>query len=164
MEILIGLGGNVGEVRASFERARRDLALRHQVLGVSKLYGSTPVGPDQPSFLNMALHLRTAAPLEHLLRDCQLVEAEAGRERSREERWGPRPLDLDLLIADGVVRRSSSLVLPHPRFHERAFALVPAAELRAEWRHPLVGRRLKDLAAFEILRNPDAVWVVSEAC
>ncbi len=146
MQILIGLGGNVGDVRLSFDRAAEAFAGVGIVVARSSLYRTAALGPPQPDYLNAVVLLEASRPPSELLGVCQALESEAGRDRRREPRWGPRPLDLDLLLADGLVRRGPRLELPHPRLAERAFALVPAAEVAPEWRHPLVGATVSELA------------------
>ena len=157
MRLLIGLGGNQGEPRTAFDRARAALAEDGTVLECSSLYRTAPVGPPQPEYLNAVLLLETRRPPLALLDRCQAIEAAAGRDRTAERRWGPRALDLDLLLADRLVHRGARLVLPHPRLAERAFALVPAAEIAPEWVHPIVGRPLAALAAEVLRRDPAAV-------
>ena len=146
MQLLLGLGGNLGDPRAAFRAALGALADRHPLLAVSRLYRSRPVGPPQPWYWNLAALLEPGGPLLDLLGQCQALEVAAGRDRSREARWGPRPLDLDLLAADGIVHRGPRLELPHPRFGVRAFVLVPAAELTPEWRLAGAGRTVAELA------------------
>lgn len=147
VQLVVGLGGNLGSPRASFERALAGLSRAGSVLSRSHLFRSRAVGPPQPDYLNAAVLLRWPDDLSSLLELCHELEAAAGRDRRREARWGPRPLDLDLLIADGVVCRGPRLVLPHPRLAERAFALLPAAEVASDWVHPLLGETLTGLAA-----------------
>ncbi len=96
-----------------------------------------------------------------MLRACRELEVAAGRDRSTEQRWGPRVLDLDLLMVRDLVWRGPELELPHPGFHRRAFALVPAAELVPDWVHPLVGRTIGDLAE-EALRDDPGALISSE--
>ena len=91
------------------------------------------------------------------------MEAIAGRDRVTEVRWGPRPLDIDLLLIRGVIHRGPRLELPHPRLAERAFALVPAAEIVPDWIHPIVGRTLRELAYEAGARAPGAVWKVEKS-
>jgi len=144
--LILGLGGNLGQPPRAFQEALAALAASHRVLLVSRLYRTEPEGPSQPRFWNMAALLEPAAPLLELLEQCQDLERRAGRDRDRVPRWGPRPLDLDLLIARGLVHRGPRLELPHPRLTSRAFALVPAAELAPGWRHPVLGATLGELA------------------
>jgi 2-amino-4-hydroxy-6-hydroxymethyldihydropteridine diphosphokinase len=151
MEILVGLGGNVGDVRLAFAKAMRGLARHCSGVTSSGLWRTAPVGPEQAEYLNAAILLEWPRhPLE-LLAISMRLELEAGRSRRLEERWGPRPLDLDLLLAPGLVTRGPALVLPHPRLHERRFALLPAAELAPAWVHP---RELRTLAALAMALDP----------
>jgi 2-amino-4-hydroxy-6-hydroxymethyldihydropteridine diphosphokinase len=156
MRVLIGLGGNLGEPRRAFARALAGLAERGRVVAVSGLFASRAIGPPQPDYFNSAAMLEVADPLGGLLARCAALEAAAGRLRDA-ERWGPRTLDLDLLMAGGFVFRGPDLTLPHPRFHERGFALVPAAEIAAAWVHPLFGRTVAELAAAAAAADPAAV-------
>ena len=146
MWVLIGLGGNDGDVAAAFARAVAGLGRHVSVIARSSIWRSAPLGPAQPDFLNAAVLAETGIHPRALLALCQRLEAAAGRERSAEARWGPRPLDLDLLLAPGLVVESRDLILPHPRLAGRRFALAPAAELAPGWVHPRAHRTLADLA------------------
>jgi 2-amino-4-hydroxy-6-hydroxymethyldihydropteridine diphosphokinase len=125
------LGANLGDREASLREAIRRLGdvAGVDVRRISHIYETDPVGyTDQPAFLNMAVALETSlAPLE-LLRAMLAIEKEMGR--VRDIRWGPRVIDLDLLLYDGVKMNTDELTLPHPRMGERAFVLVP---LRDVW-------------------------------
>jgi len=145
--VLLGLGGNVGDVSAAFAVATSALREHVGVLRASSTWRSAPIGLPQPDFLNTALLVDTDEHPFRLLSLCHALEAAAGRDRSREARWGPRPLDLDLLLVEGVVVVSRELTLPHPRLHQRRFALLPGAELAADWVHPRLHRSLAELAA-----------------
>ena len=116
------------------------------MLARSSVWRSAPEGPPQPDYLNAAALVDTGMHPVAILALCHRLEAEAGRDRAREQRWGPRPLDLDLLIAPGLVIQAPALELPHPRLAGRRFALAPAAELAADWLHPRLHRTLADLA------------------
>lgn len=157
MQVVLGLGGNRGEPPIAFAAALEALASRHRVLAVSRLYRTRPVGPDQPPFWNAAARIRLGTSLMELLDLVQRLESQAGRRRELEVRWGPRPLDIDLLIGRGVVHTGRRLVLPHPELHRRAFALVPAAEVASGWLHPLLGRPLSDLAEAALASDLDSV-------
>ena len=147
MRIIIGLGGNLGDVATALARAAEALAAGGSVFARSSLWRSAPLGPSQPDFLNGALLLATDLHPLALLDLCQRIEASAGRDREREARWGPRSLDLDLLIAPDLVIESPRLTLPHPRMASRRFALLPAAELAPDWAHPRLRATLAELAA-----------------
>ena len=147
MRLLIGLGGNEGDVLGAFSGALANLEPRLTELARSSVWRSAPQGPPQPDYLNAAVLVETADHPLVILTFCQRLEAEAGRARAGVQRWGPRPLDLDLLIAPGLVIETPVLVLPHPRLAERAFALAPAAELAPDWLHPRLHRTLAELAA-----------------
>jgi 2-amino-4-hydroxy-6-hydroxymethyldihydropteridine diphosphokinase len=121
------------------------------------MWRTRPVGPSQPDFLNAAALIDWPAGLRPLLERCRQLEAAAGRDRTREEHWGPRTLDLDLLIAASAVCRGPELDLPHPRMHQRRFALEPAAELVPDWVHPFLGLTIEELVEKARRREPDAV-------
>jgi 2-amino-4-hydroxy-6-hydroxymethyldihydropteridine diphosphokinase len=130
--IAIGIGGNVGgddAVRARFVRAREALAEIGEVRS-APLYRTAPIGPEQPMFLNSAIRLRAPAmqPGE-LVTILQMIESMLGRDRANEVRWGPRTLDLDVLLWGTRTIATPELVVPHPRMTERRFVLAPLLEL-----------------------------------
>jgi 2-amino-4-hydroxy-6-hydroxymethyldihydropteridine diphosphokinase len=147
-EAFIALGGNVGDVRASFERAIAllgdDGAVR--LVARSADYRTPPWGvADQPAFVNAAIAVATSLPPHALLARLQACERALGRDRANERRWGPRPIDLDLLAYDDVTLHDPDLTLPHPRLFERAFVLVPLAEIAAD--RVIAGIRVRDALA-----------------
>jgi len=147
LRILIGLGGNLGDVAGAFGAAAEALAARFAVVARSSLWRSAAVGPPQPEFLNAALLVEAEEEPFSVLALLQTLEAGAGRDRRGESRFGPRTLDLDLLLAPWLVVESPALTLPHPRLAERRFALLPAAELAPGWTHPRRRLTLTELAA-----------------
>jgi len=162
VNIIIGLGGNIGDVRSAFEQAVAALGQNAglEICARSSLYRTAAVGPEQPSYLNAAIMATVETSARDLLSLCHQIEAASGRNRSKEERWGPRTLDLDLLISDSVVCRGPVLDLPHLRLAERVFALIPAAELSPEWIHPLEGQTLAELAKRVLAEDMGAVEVL----
>lgn len=141
----IALGSNLGD-RAG--HLRRALALLGgtpgvRVVAVSSFHETDPVGDaDQPRFLNAAAHLATSRSPRDLLEVLLGVERELGRVRRPAERWGPRTIDLDLLLMGDLVVEEPGLTLPHPRMHERAFVLEPLAEIAAGVVHPVLKRSI----------------------
>lgn len=129
-EAFVALGANIGDRESSLKEALRRLTNDPQleVRSISSVYETAPVGfTDQPAFLNMAVSLRTELEPLMLLRRLLEIEQEMGR--VRDVRWGPRNIDLDLLVYGDVSMESSELTLPHPRMGERAFVLVPLHEI-----------------------------------
>ena len=127
----IGLGSNLAGPRAQVERALEGLASlpRSRLLRASRLYRSAPWGMlDQPEFVNAAAAIETGLSPPALMRALLAIECDAGRDRNG-ERWGPRILDLDLLLHGALVLAEPGLQLPHPHLHERAFVLLPLAEI-----------------------------------
>jgi len=157
VRILLGLGSNLGESKVAFSRCIASLAAEGSIDAISRLWRTRAVGPPQPDYLNGAIVIDWPAGPRSLLSRCLEIEVKAGRDRAKEERWGPRVLDLDLLLAEAVVCRGPVLELPHPRLHERRFALEPAAEVAPNWVHPLLGRTIEDLAEEARLREPNAI-------
>ncbi len=146
MDCVIGLGGNLGEPRAAFRRALAALSRIGEVRGVSSLYDTAPVGgPPQPRYLNAAVRLWTTLGPRALLET--LLELERAEGRQRLGRWGPRPLDLDLLWIDEVALDEPGLTVPHPRLHERAFALLPLLEVVPDAADPRTGEPLRCLVS-----------------
>jgi 2-amino-4-hydroxy-6-hydroxymethyldihydropteridine diphosphokinase len=130
--VFVGLGSNLGDREVTLRAAvsRLDGLPGTSVTNVSRLRDTEPVGDtDQPRFLNGAVELDTALAAEELLRQLLAVERDFGRDRSKSRPQGPRTLDLDLLLYGDRVVRAPGLEVPHPRLHERRFALEPLAEL-----------------------------------
>lgn len=173
--VAIGLGGNLpsptGDANLTLEAALRDLATSFHLSGVSRFFRSPahPAGSG-PDFINAAAIFNTDMPPEDILREMHRIEAVYARERKI--RWGARTLDLDLLFVDDLVfpdrdtqakwahllpsrqqvDAPESLILPHPRLQDRAFVLVPLAEIAPQWRHPVTGQSVSEMTA----RLPDA--------
>jgi 2-amino-4-hydroxy-6-hydroxymethyldihydropteridine diphosphokinase len=144
-QALIALGGNVGEVRAALDRAIARLCdgTEVQLFARSSDYRTPPWGVEnQPPFINCAIAVATTLAPQALLARAQAVEAAFGRDRARETRWGPRTLDIDLIDYDNRMSSSPDLTLPHPRALERAFVLLPLAEIAPERR--IGGVRITD--------------------
>ncbi len=131
-DVVIGLGGNVGDVAEKFRRAREALAQLGSVRS-APLYRTAAIGPEQPPYLNSALRVRwDAATAGELIATVLEIERMLGRDRRGEPRWGPRTIDLDVLLWGDRVVRTPELEVPHPRLAERRFALRPAIALVGE--------------------------------
>ncbi len=125
----VGLGSNLGDRRALLAEAVAGLRRGGDVVAVSPLYETDPVGgpAGQGPFLNLVVELATADSPRRLLERCQALETAAGR--VRQERWGPRTLDADVLYVEGETVDEADLTVPHPRLWERRFVLAPLADL-----------------------------------
>ena len=143
----IALGANLGDCRATLEGALAalDASPGVRLLARSRWYRSAPIGPPQPDYVNGCALLAVALGPEALLERLLATERRFGRTRG--ERWGPRSLDLDLLLMGDRRLNTPRLTLPHPRLRERAFVLVPLAEIAPAWIDPISGRSVAELAA-----------------
>jgi len=142
--IYLALGTNLGDRAANLRAAITGLAPDVQVLARSSVYETPPWGyTDQPSFLNMVLRAETSLDPHALLAYVKALETRLGREASF--RYGPRKIDIDILFYDDRLLNQPVLQIPHPRLHERAFVLVPLAELAPDLVHPLLKERIQDL-------------------
>ena len=185
-DIILGLGGNQpgewGAPAATLRRCLAELASADLVpTGISRLYRTAPVGgPVQPAFLNAVVRVRSSLPPAGVLRVIKQLERLAGRRAG--QRWGPRPLDIDI-IADGgringwgrrgadtaCYRRGShpsdrpfGLAVPHPRLHQRAFVLVPLIDIAPYWGHPALRRPARALLA-DLGPRRRGVWLANES-
>jgi 2-amino-4-hydroxy-6-hydroxymethyldihydropteridine diphosphokinase len=156
----IGLGSNLGDRMATLRTAVRRLETLGRITGVSSVYETEPVGYlDQPRFLNAVVALETALTPADLLGALLGIERDLGRSRSFAN--APRTLDLDLLLVDDVIAHSPELILPHPRLHQRAFVLVPLAEIVPGVVHPGSGQTVWEL--LRALPDRDGVEVSAPA-
>lgn len=145
-EVLVGLGSNLDGPASQIETAFGLLEAidRTTVVAKSSLYRSTPFGGiEQPDFVNAAALLRTELAPRALLEELQAIERARGRERG-ELQWGPRVLDLDLLVYDGIALDEPGLTVPHPGIAARNFVLLPLREIAPDFRIPGLGR-VRDL-------------------
>ena len=130
-DVFLGIGGNLGGREANLLRAVRLLLPSFSGLRASALYETPPWGDeDQPPFLNAVLRGETELGAHELLDELQRIEAELGRVRDS-RRWGPRPIDIDILLYGRELIEDERLTVPHPRLRERAFALRPLADIAA---------------------------------
>jgi 2-amino-4-hydroxy-6-hydroxymethyldihydropteridine diphosphokinase len=144
-EAFIALGGNVGDVRAIFDQAVSLLCDDSEVRLVARSsdYRTPPWGvTDQPPFTNAVIAVSTTLPPHTLLTRTQACERTLGRDRAKEQHWGPRTIDLDFLAYDDLVLNDATLTLPHPHLFERAFVLVPLAEIAPD--RVIAGIRVSD--------------------
>ena len=145
MEAAIGLGSNLGESDRILESALESLAAEPgiQLVARSHWYQTVAIGPPQPDYLNGCALLQVSLSPPALLQVLIKVEAQFGR--VRRVRWGPRSLDLDLLWYDQLCLETPTLQIPHPRMRERAFVLVPLAEIAPDWIDPVSGKAIAQL-------------------
>jgi len=159
-QALLALGGNVGDVRASFEKAVAMLCDGAAVRFTARSsdYHTPPWGvTDQPPFINAVIAVVTSLSPRNLLSRALDVERALGRDRKHERRWGPRRIDIDLIAYDNVSLSDADLTLPHPHLFERAFVLVPLVEIEPD--RVIGGRSVKEalaeLSTEGIQRLPD---------
>ena len=159
-DALIALGGNVGDVRATFQKAIANICGTAQAVlkARSSDYATPPWGDEeQAPFINACIEIETALDPHALLFTLHRIESRFGRDRASERRWGPRTLDLDLIAYDDLSMQEPELTLPHPRLFERAFVLVPLAEIAPDRliAGKSVQRAAKEVSSEGIERLPD---------
>ncbi len=141
----IGLGSNLGDSRSILDNAIDRLKSHPQIelIAVSSWYITAPIGPPQPDYLNGCAMIETSLAAVDLLNILHAIESEFGR--VRREIWGARTLDLDLLLSDNLIINLPNLQIPHPRMLERAFVMVPLAEIAPDWVEPKSGQSIATL-------------------
>lgn len=156
-QVYIGLGSNRAHAGDSpLKQLQSSLSALNsctniQLLKTSSFYSSSPVGPqDQPDYVNAVACVETALPPEALLDVLQKIEAELGRDRSQERRWGARSVDLDILLYANQVIETPRLTVPHCQLTQRAFVLYPLAEIAEDLPLPKYGALSKVIADFEV--------------
>jgi 2-amino-4-hydroxy-6-hydroxymethyldihydropteridine diphosphokinase len=143
----IALGSNLGNSVKTLAGSLDVLTSNPGInlLAVSSWYQTKPIGPPQPDYLNGCATFDVQQTPEELLVLLQAIELQFGRVRT--EKWGARSLDLDLLLYGDLIINTPNLILPHPKMNERAFVLVPLAEIAADWQEPKSGKVISQLAA-----------------
>jgi 2-amino-4-hydroxy-6-hydroxymethyldihydropteridine diphosphokinase len=152
--VYIGIGSNLGDREKNCSRSielleKNGIVVRQR----SSLYETIPWGVrEQPLFLNMVIEAETELKPRELLEVLKNVEIEVGREKS--SRWGPRAIDLDILLYDDITLNEETLTIPHPYLHERDFVLIPFCEIAPDVKHPLLQATMREL--LQTLRNKSA--------
>lgn len=144
----ISIGSNIGDRLHHLKEAIRLLHATEElsVAMISSIYETAPVGyTDQADFLNIVIGVETELDALSLLAVCQEIELELGR--VRDIRWGPRTVDLDILLYSNESIVMENLIVPHPRMHERAFVLIPLLEIAPTVAHPMTGKQFSEEAA-----------------
>lgn len=152
--VYLALGSNLGDRQRNLEEARERMTAFLDITRVSSIYETEPVGvKEQPWFLNQVLAATTLLSPVDLLRRVKKIETEMGRTEGI--RFGPRPIDIDILFYDRLIELSPILTIPHPRLHERAFVLTPLSEIAPDLIHPRLRVPIRTL--LERLESPEEV-------
>lgn len=158
-DVYLSIGTNIGDRKRNLQDAVRLLTENAdvKVISVSSIYETAPVGYlDQDAFLNIAVYVQTSKSADEMLIICQSIENELGR--VRKIRWGPRIIDLDILLYNHENIESEHLVVPHVRMYERAFVLVPLMEI-AKTSNAQLDRAKKTLQAFDLQKEGIQLWM-----
>ena len=139
------LGGNLGDRILYLQQARESIdRLVGSITRTSKVYETAAWGKtDQPTFLNQVLEVHTTLSPEEVLQSINAIEHELGR--IRQEHWGARVIDIDILFYDDLVQQTQRLTIPHPQLHLRRFTLMPLAEIALDLVHPVLGKSITQL-------------------
>ncbi|MBA3531476.1 MAG: 2-amino-4-hydroxy-6-hydroxymethyldihydropteridine diphosphokinase [Ardenticatenales bacterium] len=152
-DIYLALGSNQGDREMNLATARARLSHQGWVefVDCSPVFETEPWGPvSQGWYLNQVCHARTSYEPRAIMRWINTIERQGGRERTTEEAWGPRPIDIDLLAYGDKSYKDHMVEVPHPLLHARRFVLEPLASLAPDWRHPALG-----LTVAEMLQKVD---------
>ncbi len=158
--VYLCVGSNIGD-RVSYLQQANNLLKDTEgitVLESSSIYETEPVGyKEQEWFANAVLKIETTLDPQTILNECMRIEKQMGRDRTLEKKWGPRTLDLDILFYDNKVILEESLQIPHPRIHQRAYALVPLLELDPDFIHPVIKKSVFEM--HNDLEAPEEVYL-----
>ena len=158
-DVYLSIGTNIGNRKRNLQEAVFILTKMDDVLvvQVSSIYETAPVGyVDQDAFLNIAVYIKTTKSAEEMLEACQFVEQELGRVRLI--RWGPRIIDLDILLFNQENIESEHLIVPHARMYERAFVLIPLMEV-VQTSSPQLEKALQAAQAFDVQKEGINLWM-----
>lgn len=157
LKAAISLGSNLGESHTILNKALESLEQNEKITieNISNLYETIPVGPPQPNYLNACAILKTKLSPQTLLKTLLEIETKFGR--TRKEKWGARTLDIDLILYEQLILETPELQLPHPRMKDRAFVLVPLAEIAPNWIDPLTKKTIE-----ELLKNVDTAGILKK--
>lgn len=145
-KVYLGIGSNLGDRLSNIKKACILLAENKniKIIQQSSIYETVPVGyKDQPDFLNGVIEIQTSLPPRRLLKVLKNIEKKLGRTKSI--KWGPRTIDLDILLYEDKVVKNGTLIIPHPEMYKREFILVPLAEIASEIIHPLKKKTILEL-------------------
>ncbi|HOY06570.1 MAG TPA: 2-amino-4-hydroxy-6-hydroxymethyldihydropteridine diphosphokinase [Saprospiraceae bacterium] len=147
INIYLGLGSNIGDRMGQLRKATELISKTiGKVAKKSHFYETQPWGnPDQDSFLNQVLMVNTTLDPRDILKEITSIEREMGRARKDNEKWGPRPIDIDILLYGKRIVRDKGLEIPHPELHKRAFVLVPLMEIAPDYEHPVLKQQIDEL-------------------
>jgi 2-amino-4-hydroxy-6-hydroxymethyldihydropteridine diphosphokinase len=145
--IFLGLGGNVGNVAMAFDNAIENIETEiGKVINKSKRYKTEPWGiKTQENFLNMVLEIETELTPDEILSQIIDIEKKMGRYRDKQNQFGPRTIDIDILFYGGKIIRNNKLIIPHPRLHLRNFVLTPLKDIAPDLVHPVLRKNIKTL-------------------
>lgn len=156
-DVFLSIGTNIGDREDNLIQAVRLLKQQFEIVSISSIYETAPVGYiDQPSFLNIAVHIKTLLKSYDTLLACQAIENELGR--IRDIRWGPRIIDLDILLYNHENIEAEHLIVPHPRMYERAFVLVPLVEITSNYFSEQLEQARRVLAMLDREKEGITLW------
>lgn len=158
--VYIGLGSNIGDKVGYIQQAYKMIKFLENVSveNFSSLYETEPYGnTNQDWFVNAVLEIKTSIDPEQLIGEFQRIEYQLGRNRSKNEKWSPRTIDIDILFYGDDIVSSGTITVPHCELHKRAFVLVPMLELNPDFVHPIIGKTIAEM--HNDLAEPEEVYL-----